>query len=370
MLSLLALLAISQPTLVGFVRVPPEAMAERTVGRAVEGPVNGVEFPLGVLPFQGVSCLARGDGSAGFLALVDNGFGTKANSGDWPLHVVPITLDFIQNQATLGKPIFLTDPRRKSHAGSRELTGADFDPESLRVAADGTWWIGEEFGPALLHFDRRGRMMNAPFPAPGVFSPDSPRLGEQTSNLPRSGGFEGLAISPNGKTLYALLERTVECDPPGALRLLEFSTTSQSWTGRRWFYRLDDPAHAIGEITALSDSHFLVVERDGGQGDEARFKKVFLVERADSELRKTELVDLLDLADPRDLDGDGATTFRFPFHTIESVLPLDAHNVLVCNDTNYPFSTGRRQGEPEATEFILIRLEHPLPIDPRLESWP
>jgi hypothetical protein len=37
----------------------------------------------------------------------------------------------------------------------RLLTGADFDVESM-VYLDGTFWLGDEFGPFLLHVDDTG----------------------------------------------------------------------------------------------------------------------------------------------------------------------------------------------------------------------
>ena len=64
-------------------------------------------------------------------------------------------------------PLPLTRP-------DRVLTGADLDPESIVRAADGTYWIGDEFGPFLLHFDRAGRLLDAPVPLPGVFAPENP----------------------------------------------------------------------------------------------------------------------------------------------------------------------------------------------------
>ena len=36
------------------------------------------------------------------------------------------------------------------------LTGADFDVESIARMDDGTFWVGEEFGPYLLHFNAQG----------------------------------------------------------------------------------------------------------------------------------------------------------------------------------------------------------------------
>ena len=45
-----------------------------------------------------------------------------------------------------------------------------------------------------------------------------------------------------------------------------------------------------------------------------------------------ELVDLMTLADPFDLNGDGSHSFTYV--TIENVLVLDARTLLVVNDNN------------------------------------
>jgi hypothetical protein len=43
------------------------------------------------------------------------------------------------------------------------------------------------------------------------------------------------------------------------------------------------------------------------------------------------------------------------FVTIESVLPLSAHGLLVINDNNYPFSAGRNPSLPDDSEFVILR---------------
>jgi hypothetical protein len=78
--------------------------------------------------------------------------------------------------------------------------------------------------------------------------------------------------------------------------------------------------------------------------------------------KKTELVDLMNISDPHDLNGDGQTIFTFPYVTIESVLPLDRFTLLVINDNNYP-GTGGRDTNSDHTELLKIRLDHPLDAD-------
>jgi hypothetical protein len=69
----------------------------------------------------------------------------------------------------------------------------------------------------------------------------------------------------------------------------------------------------------------------------------------------------MNIADPHDLNGDGKTTFNFPFVTIEDVLIIDQNTLLVLNDNNYPGSSGRAFGVSDNNEFILVSLTQPVP---------
>ena len=117
-------------------------------------------------------------------------------------------------------------------------------------------------------------------------------------------------------------------------------------------------------MTAVTDDTFLIIERDNFEGDAAMFKKIFIVDFDDVDaggfLVKREVADLLHISDPHHLGG-AADVFRFPFTTIESVLPLDRRHLAVLNDNNYPGSAGRTPGQSDPNEFIIIRLNRPLP---------
>ncbi len=200
-----------------------------------------------------------------------------------------------------------------------------------------------------------------------VQSPDSPNL--VASNIGGSGGFEGLAINASQNKLYPLLEKTVVGDPSGTLRLYEFDLATRQYADRFQVYRLNNPSHAIGDLTAINDHEYLVIERDNGQGDAAQFKKIFKIDitkiDAQGNVQKEEIVDLLNIADPQDLNKDGQTNYKMPFVTIENVLVVDANTILVANDNNYPFSSGRPP-MIDNTEIVQITLDQPLNIDPRL----
>ena len=202
-------------------------------------------------------------------------------------------------------------------------------------------------------------------------SPQNPEVlsGEKVSNLGRSLGFEGLAISPDRTTLYPLLEGPVVGDPTNALRVYEVDIASSQYQGLLGYYRLENPSNAIGDFAVVNSNEYLVIERDQNQGDAAKFKKIFKVDLsqqdADGFFAKEEVVDLLNIQDPNDLNKDGKTSFTFPFVTIEDVLVIDKNTLLVANDNNYPFSLGRPPAI-DNNESILLNLENPLKVDPRV----
>jgi hypothetical protein len=386
---------------------------------------NGVVTPfINRQPVQGFSAVLPGPVKGTYLVMSDNGFGSKSNSPDALLRVDAVKPDFETgtvvpvNRVTGDElPEFspesyitLRDPWRRvpfpivadgavypgtpvgggsiavdpSIRAGRLLTGADFDIESIRRAPDGSLWFGDEFGPYLIHTDASGRVLEAPIPLPNLRQLPSTLGGAEVNplvqavsnpqrtlaaNLPDSGGFEGMALNASGTKLYALLEKAINGD---ALRerliISEFHLGARKYTGKTFAYILDSASNAIGDFTALTDRQFLIIERDGGQGDAgdprftspARFKKIFKIdlERSDASgnLVKEEVADLLNIYDPRDVaaDGKAKTVFTFPFTTIEDVLVLDNNRLLVINDNNYPGSAGREFGVPDNNEFIVI----------------
>ncbi|QMS89143.1 esterase-like activity of phytase family protein [Nostoc edaphicum CCNP1411] len=210
-----------------------------------------------------------------------------------------------------------------------------------------------------------------------VRSPQNPDVlsGDAFANLGGSKGFEGGAINASKTKLYMLLEGTVQGDAPGALRINEFDIASRKYTDNKLYYKLENPAYAIGDLAVINDNEYLVVERDGGQGTSAQFKKIFKIDLSKTDSNgyvvKEEVADLLNIQDPNDLNGDGKTTFDFPFVTIENVLVVDKNTILVANDNNYPFSTGRPGDDPQNpvidnNEIILLKLENPLNLAPGL----
>ncbi|WP_328502666.1 esterase-like activity of phytase family protein [Streptomyces sp. NBC_00457] len=361
-----------QATLTGWASLPAETYVpgSEPSGAAIgAGPFNGIAAPFAGQPVQGFSGIVnRHDGT--YDVLSDNGYGNKANSADFLLRVHRVKPDTRTGKVKVLGGFNLTDPYHKVPfaltRADRTLTGADFDVESIVRAYDGTYWMGDEFGPFLLHFSRTGKLLEAPISLKGVQAPENPYLNGGTPNLGSSKGFEGMARSVDGRHLYPLLEGTVTGDTPGDLRFNDFDLKAGKYTGKHWTYRLESAAHAIGDAIAVDKHRFLVIERDGGQGDTAKFKRIYLADTRDRNddgvMDKTLVADLMNIANPKKLGGFGET-FTFPFQTIEDVVLLDDRTLAVLNDNNFPFSTGRTAGKADNNEYITIRLGDRLHAD-------
>ena len=235
---------------------------------------------------------------------------------------------------------------------------------------DGSFWIGEEFGPFLLHVDRRGRLLSAPVPFVGGKSPDNPGLavGEK-AEVPRSRGFEALAASADGRRLYPVLEGALVSDPDQRRRVIyEFDTARRRYTGRTWAYQTDTDANVVGDAHLVSNHELVVVERDDFEGPAAVTKRVYRVDlaRTDAEgfVAKSLVVDLLAIDNPSRIGvkrSPGAygvgRQFAFPFQSVETVVPLGKDRYLIANDNNYPGNDARYPGRPDATELVVLQLK-------------
>ncbi len=363
---------LQQAELVGRAVLPALTFGEQIPSGAAATAANGVTPPFDAQPIQGFSGILR-DGD-GWLVLSDNGYGAKANSADYLLRVNRLQIDLVGGGVEVVGGFGLSDP--DGHLpfpltrSDRRLTGADLDPESFQRMPDGTFWFGDEFGPYLVHTDATGRVLEPPVRPEGVFSPDAPDLDGATPTLGSSKGFEGMALSPDGRTLYPMLEGPVAGDDPQELRLYSFDTRRDRFTDVEARYRLESPANAIGDLVALDDHRFLVLERDNGQGATARFKAVFLFDTRDRDddgyADKQLLVNLLAIPNPQGLAGEPGGYATFPFVTIEQLAVVDDHRILVGNDNNFPGSNGRTPGVPDDNEYVLVQVDQDLDVqEPR-----
>ena len=343
------------------------------------GTVNGVTFPLPAQPVEGFSAVVDGREPGEFLAMPDNGFGGKANSRDFLIRAYYVrpqfkTADGGSGEVLAGDFISFRDPEHRigfpivnEETTSRLLTGGDIDPESLQRGRDDDLWVGEEFGPWILHFSATGVLLDPPFAMPdGIVSPNNPFLNGALPTHPNSRGLEGMAITPDRKHLYAALEGATLADPDRSRRYVyEFSTEEHAFTGRVFQYRTESPGNLIADMWAVDSHRLVVIERDLGAGVNARFRRIYLVDLRVTDgagfLGKTQLVDLTAIPDPGLVSlppiHPGDLGLGDPFwvmcESVEAVHLVEGNQLLVVCDNNLP-NSGRNPGLPDDNEFILV----------------
>lgn len=361
---------------------------------------TGLALPFIGQPLQGLSGFAMERAEDGSIyVLTDNGFGSKGNSPDALLFFSRMMPDFETGEIAVPETVFLHDPDHKvpfriAYEGSeaRYLTGADFDPESIQLV-DGNLWIGDEFGPWLIQAATDGRILQVvptlvdgqPLKGPDTPGVSVPAQPGKDYRAQRSGGYEGMALQPGAGLLWAMLEKPLlgeDGAPEGDfLTVLAFDPASAQWTGDSFKFALAEGATAIGDFNFIDETRALVIERDNGEGDPslkcagepmadcfpapAMLKRIVLIDTAtiDAEgfVRRIGHIDLMDIADPEGLNRletaasrDLTGKMTFPFFTIEDVMLVDDGHILVANDNNLPFSSGRQLDAAADNEMILL----------------
>ena len=209
--------------------------------------------------------------------------------------------------------------------------------------------------------------------------------------MKKSRGFESMAVSPDGKYLYPIVEAPLWIEETKSfenlngkyyVRIYEFDIEKGAFTGRSFKYALEDKSHSVTDFNLIYGTTGLAIERDPGEGDvslackgdnaeaaagncfddPARFKRVYKINMNDMDkdgfVRKIAYIDLLGIKDPNGvsrLEVKGPV-FTFPFETAEGVDVYDPTHIVVLNDNNYGFSSGRTLGKNDDNEFILLEV--------------
>ena len=159
------------------------------------------------------------------------------------------------------------------------------DSEGLVRAADGSFWVSDEYGPHIVHFDATGKTIERinPF-GTGTGGRKIPAV---FANRRANRGMEGLAITPDGKTLVGIMQSPMYNPSKNAvanstvLRILTFDIASGAT--KQYVYLMDNiTLTGVSDIVAINSTTFLTIERDGLYGgavtNPAAFKKVFKID--------------------------------------------------------------------------------------------
>ena len=218
---------------------------------------------------------------------------------------------------------------------STNLANARLDPEGLRVSNDGrSVFVSDEYGPYVYQFDRTTGQRLRTYQLPDHFAVNNPSA---TGNAEISGnsigrvankGMEGLAITPDGKTLVGLMQSPLAQDGGDGGRANRIVTIDiESGATHEYAYdnRIGSKNYNSSEIVAINNHEFIVLERDGkglGDGSNAVVKQLWKV-------------DIKDAQDVSGLSGEAALLAKAPAKT--RVLDIRATlNALGIPDSQIP----------------------------------
>ncbi len=174
---------------------------------------------------------------------------------------------------------------------------ARLDPESIRVSNNGrSVFISDEYGPYVYEFDRLTGKRIRSFALPAnlaishLSSQKDDEIDNNTIGRVTNKGMEGLAITPDGRTLVGIMQANLEQDKKGSLRIVTIDI--HNGATHEYAYQLTAKSagggSGVSDIVAVNNHQFLVDERDGnGLGDTplttdtasaAEVKKLFLID--------------------------------------------------------------------------------------------
>jgi hypothetical protein len=262
------------------------------------------------------------------------------------------------------------------------------DTEGIAAAPDGSFWIGEEYGPSLLRVAAGGTVTARLVPQGcaswfhGAPYPVRDTLPAITARRRLNRGFEALALSQDGATLYLAFQSPLAHPDLAAhqgarhVRLWSLDTATERVTAQ-FLYPLDPPEtfardHAAGdfdradvkvsELTPLGRNLLLMLERG------SRTTKLYVVDlesgppleprHLDLETRPT--IEQLSASDTLDVPVLAKTlilsTDDFPEISadLEGMIQLAPRRLLLVNDNDFGI-----EGVP--TRFWRIDLPFDLP---------
>jgi hypothetical protein len=292
--------------------------------------------------------------------------------------VVATLTDTIKLTDNAGQPLTGLDPEaggvRKAAGGFPDMPQARngkiaLDPEAIARLADGSYFISDEYGPYVYRFSAEGRMLGAirppeafiPMrkgeqhfgsnnPGPGAKAPEppNPETGRQNNQ-----GFEGMALTPDGRKLAVILQSATRQDGGDSpatrnhTRLLMYDVADAAKPRLASEHVVPLPQFKAGEralvaaqseLTALSDTLFLLLSRDSGngyglKGDKSLYRRI----------------DLLDISKATDIAGSAFDRDRpvAPKGILDpTVAAATLHGFIDINDEAELSRFGLRNGAP------------------------
>ncbi len=281
--------------------------------------LNLTQSPSGALPFTLTPTLTATTLLSSATPLIygtGNGLGTKIDG------VTPIGSGAPSLNATNGTQYFTgRSDNFDATQPSTFSSNARLDPEGVRVSNDGkSVFVSDEYGPFVYQFDRATgqRLRSFALPANLAISNLSAQgaveIAGNTVGRVTNKGMEGLAITPDGKTLVGIMQAPLEQYTKKNVRIVTIDIASGMT--HEYAYKLTTGS-GVSEIVAINDHQFLVDERDGkglGDGTSAVAKQLYRI-------------DLTGAVDVSALSGDLSANAVAKTLALDMVSVLNAHGI-------------------------------------------
>lgn len=173
---------------------------------------------------------------------------------------------------------------------STNANNGRLDPEGIRVSKDGrSVFVSDEYGPYVYQFDRASGERIRTYTLPSNFAINNlnasgtTEISGNTFGRVANKGMEGLAITPDGKTLVGFEQSPLIQDGGDGGQYNRIVTINIATGATQQFAynnKIGSKTYNSSEILAVNDHEFLVLERDGkgrGDGSKAAMKQLRLV---------------------------------------------------------------------------------------------
>ena len=294
----------------------------------------------------------------------------------------------LPNLAGEGGMAYADEPPVDLFGNALELDPFGADLEGIVRADDGSYWLVDEYRPAIYHFAADGVLIDRFVPEGSNANEAGVNVGTEAfpaiyAQRRSNRGFEAAAYADG--ILYAFIQSPID-DPDGgrdtnsrngrSIRILAFDTASGTTVGE-YIYMIEGGAvDKIGDAVALSATEMLVVERDAALGPDAK-KYIFKIDLANA-------TNIHDLTLPQGLQLQSAAGLAMagilPVHKelfvdpialgflagdkIEGLALIDENTLAIVNDNDFGITgvfsptTGLLEENPNPVPSLLgiIRL--------------
>ena len=201
---------------------------------------------------------------------------TKVTGLPNPVNGATNEVAYVQNSTDTAYDTLMLVDQTKPYDPVTNPTKTDpygIDTEGLAVMKDGTFWVSDEYGPHIVHYDANGRELariNAFTTGEGA---STYKVNGTTISLPAefknrraNRGMEGLTVTPDNKYLVGIMQSALynpssTTKKSNLTRIVRIELASGNI--EQFIYKQNAESDSNSGIVAIDKDNYYVIERDG-----------------------------------------------------------------------------------------------------------